>query len=118
MTKPVLPSRRKPVNEGTAFDLDLTHLDKTKTKTIPLTLDYRIDDLTNSREILDWTNVPTPGSTNTINVTGAQNTLQGQDKQIELRQITTRTTDATNRPANEIFHYKLVRIFDQEDQKF
>lgn len=118
MSNPVLPSIKDEVNEGSAFDLELTHLDKTKTKTIPTTLDYRIDDLTNDREVLDWTNISTPGSTNTITITGTQNTLAGRNQGVELRQITTRTTDSSGEPGQDLFHYKLIRLFDSQDLLF
>ncbi len=118
MSNPVLPSIKDEFNEGSSIDLELTHLNKDKVLLAPTTLDYRIDDLTNDVEVLDWTNVGAPGSTNTITITGVQNTLAGRDQGVELRQVSTRTTDSSGNPSQELFHYKLIRIFDSQDLLF
>lgn len=114
---PVNPYRQFDRNEGTTVLLELTHLDKDKALTVPSAVSYRIDDLTNVREVLDWTSIPTPGSTNTITITPAQNQVNNRNQDRELRQVTVNATDSSGNVAQDIFHYTLIRIFDFESQE-
>lgn len=116
MDRPVKPYRKKDINEGSAIDLDLTHLNKSRVLTAPTTLRYRIDDLTNHREVLDWTVVPTPGSTNTLSITGAQNTLFARRVKRQKMQVSVKTVSPTSEIDQTPFFYDLIRIFDREDQ--
>jgi len=77
---PVNPYRRFDINEGTSAILEVTHLDKDKALVTPSAVSYRIDDLTNERQVLDWTVVSTPASTNTITVTAAQNMVNNRSQ--------------------------------------
>lgn len=114
MTKPVQPYRNVDFNEGTTVFLETTHLNKDKVLSAPTTLQYRIDDITNNRQVLDFTTVTTPGSTNTIEITAAQNALNGRGDQKELRQITVKATDSAGSIAQDVFFYTLIRIFNGE----
>jgi len=116
MSQPVQPFPMEDVNEGSAKDLVLTHLDKDKVLSAPTTLKYRIDDLTNGREILDWTNVPTPGTTNTITITDTQNALFTRSKDKERRQVATKTVSSSGQTNQENFIYDLIRIFARQSQ--
>lgn len=114
--KPVNPYPPFERNEGTTVILELTHLDKDSALDVPSTVSYRIDDLTNVRQVLDWTAISTPGSTNTITTTAAQNQLKSRSQEKELRQVTVNATDSIGNVAQDIFIYTLVRIFDKENQ--
>ena len=114
--KPVLPYRSEDVNEGSARDLDLTHLNKTRALTAPTTLKYRIDDLTNNREVLDWTTVAGPASTNTLSITGAQNALFRRGTKRQKMQVTVKTVSSSGEIDQTPFFYDLIRIFDREAQ--
>lgn len=116
MTKPVQPIRNIDFNEGTTTFLETTHLNKDKVLAAPTTLQYRIDDITNNREVLDYTNVSTPGTTNTIEITAAQNALNGRAQGRELRQVTVKATDSAGSIVQDVFYYTLIRIFDRTDQ--
>lgn len=116
MTEPVLPYRVNQYNEGSACFLETTHLNKAKVATAPTTMKYRIDDRTNNREVLDWTAVSTPATTNTITITDTQNALHNRQNQTELRQVTVKTTDAGGNDGLEDFFYEIVRIFTRADQ--
>jgi hypothetical protein len=113
--KPIRPYKAFPKNESSTVLLNLTHLDSSKVLAAPTTLTYRIDDLTNNRQVLDWTTVATPGTTNTVTVTPAQNALYNRTIPQELRQITVKTVDSSSNETLDIFHYRLTRIFKQED---
>lgn len=114
--KPVNPYRRFERNEGTTILLETTSLDKDKALTTPSAMEYRIDDITHERQVLDWTSIITPGSTNTITVTPAQNQLKSRGQPKEQRQITTNTTDSQGNVSQDIFIYTLIRIFTKQDQ--
>lgn len=116
MTNPVDPFRKFDRNEETTVLLELTHLDKDKALAVPSALSYRIDDLTNHREVLANTTVSTPGSTNTITITEAQNALFGRSQQRERRQVTVKTTDSAGSVVKSIHIYTLIRIFTSDDR--
>jgi len=116
MTKPVLPYRQVSINEGSALDLELTHLDKNKVLQIPTELRYRIDDLSNNLEVLDWTIVPAPGSTNTITLTDTQNALFSRSLRRQKMQVSVKTTSNTGAVLQEDFIYEIIRIFTREEQ--
>lgn len=116
MTAPVQPFPMEDVNEGSAKDLVLTHLDASRAPAAPTTLKWRLDDLTNSREIVDWTNVSTPGTTNTIPLTGAQNALFTRSKEKERRQVGVKTVSSSGEENQENFIYDLIRIFSRQSQ--
>ena len=111
MSRTNFPSIRRVIDEGGTLLLDLTHKDAGGALAAPTSLSYRIDDLTNDREILDWTAVATPASKNTITITATQNTLQDRNEPYEVRQITTRVVDSLGNPDPKAFAYKVNRIF-------
>lgn len=115
--KPVNPYRNFEINEGTTAILTVTYLDEDKTNITPSSVSYRVDDLTNVRQVADWASVATPGTSNTITITGALNAVYSRSQEKELRQITVNTTDSSGNVAQDIFIYTLVRIFDQDDQE-
>ena len=116
MDKPVKPYRSKDINEGSAVDLDLTHLDKNRALQTPTTLRFRIDDLTNHRQVLDWTDVVTPGNTNTLSITGAQNELFTRRTKRQKMQVSVKTVSASGEIDQTPFFYDLIRLFNREEQ--
>lgn len=114
--KPLLPYRSKDINEGSAIDLDLTHLDKAKSLQVPTTLKYRVDDFTHNRQVLDWTIVSAPGSTNTLTITGAQNALFQRGSKEQKMQATVKTVSSSGDILQEDFYYNIIRIFQRQDQ--
>ncbi len=116
MNKPVQPFRNPVFNEGGTVLVPVTYLDEDQVNITPATVTYRIDDLTNHREVLDVTSVSTPGLTNTITVTPAQNALFGRSQPRELRQVTVKAVDSSGAIAKQVFHYTLIRIFTSSDR--
>ena len=66
MSQSTIPSIKRVINEGDAVLLLLTHRNESDVLEAPASLSYRIDDLTNNREILDWTAFASPQTKNTI----------------------------------------------------
>ena len=117
MTKPVNPYRNLDINEGTTAILEVTYLDKDRANITPTAVSYRVDDLTNVREVLDWTDVNTPTASDTITISGALNAVNNRSQDKELRQITVNATDSSGNVVQSIFLYTLIRIFTNEDQE-
>jgi len=114
---PVEPYKNIDINEGSTSILEVTYLDKDRANITPSTASYRIDDQTNVREVLDWTSIATPGLSDTITITPAQNQVKTRSQDRELRQVTVNATDSSGIVAQQIFFYTLIRIFDREDQE-
>ena len=116
MSKPVEPYRKVDTNEGGTVLVTVTYLDKDKANITPSTVTYRIDDLTNDREVLDTTSVSTPSTENTITITPAQNALYTRSRERELRQVTVKATDSAGAVSKQQFYYTLIRIFTSDDR--
>jgi len=116
MSKPVQPYRNIDTNEGGTVLVTATFLDKDDVNIVPTTVTYRIDDLTNDREVLGVTTVSTPALSNTITVTPAQNALNGRTQPREIRQVTIKATDSAGAVAKQQFYYTLIRIFTSDDR--
>ena len=116
MSIPVNPYRRVDINEGSTAILEVTYLDKDDANITPSAVSYRVDDLTNQRQVVDWTAVAAPSTTNTITVTATENNLNSRSQEKEMRQITVNSTDSTGNVTQQIFIYTLIRIFTRVDQ--
>ena len=116
MSKPVQPFRDFPTNEGGTVLVTVTFLDKDRVNIVPTTVTYRIDDLTNDREVLAETTVTTPALENTITITPAQNALNGRSQPRELRQVTVKAVDSAGAVSKQQFYYTLIRIFTSDDR--
>ena len=116
MSIPVNPYRRTDQNEGSTILLEVTYLDQDNSNITPAAVSYRVDDLTNNRQVVDWTAVAAPSTTNTITVTATQNNLNSRSQEKEMRQITVNSTDSSGNVTQQIFVYTLIRIFTRVDQ--
>ncbi len=59
-----------------------------KTSAVPTTIHYRLDCLTTHQEITNWTSVSTPGTSNDITLSPAQNQILNDSSAFELKQLT------------------------------
>jgi len=74
--------------EGSAFNVVVYfRLRSTAAAATPTSIQYRIDCKTTGTEVLDWTTVSAASSA-TIAVTGAQNAIQNDSNDYEIRQLT------------------------------
>ena len=82
----VMPKTRW--HEGSAFNVvAYFRLRSTAAAATPTSIKYRLDCLTTGMEILDWTTVSAASSA-TIAVTGAQNVIQNDGNDYEVKQLT------------------------------
>ena len=77
------------VPEETTFTVTVYNRTRpTKVSSTPTTIAYRIDCLSTSEEITDWTTVASPAASNTIVITADENQILDNSHNIETKQIT------------------------------
>jgi hypothetical protein len=80
-----LPRAITVVNDGSSLAVTLTHLDAFDAPAAPDTLRYRLDDPLGG-ELIGWTSVDTPASTNSVTIPASANTTRCSP--YVLRQLT------------------------------
>lgn len=103
------PAQR--VQAGNAVQIDITSLDWDNEKEAPLTLQYRIDDLSDLVVILDWTTVVAPGETSTVTIPASLNTMYSQYRDVQTNQVTFKATYADGSQAQVVGIYELNQIY-------
>lgn len=74
--------------EGSAFTATAYFRDRaTAAASTPTNVYYRVDCLTTGQQVQDWT-AGTPGASTSIAVTAANNAIQSDSNQYELKQLT------------------------------
>lgn len=77
----------------------------------PASARYRIDDLTNARQILDWTTIQAPPARGTVIVSADANEMYGTVNDLELRQVIFEFTLSDGSVRQELAHYELARVY-------
>ena len=106
---PLRPYKREYVEANSTFVQPYSFADRNLDAQTPSSIRYRIDDLTNDREILDWTAIGSPAARGEITVTSAQNAPYTDYTDEELRQITVEGT-VGGAPYLRTYYYVLFRI--------
>ena len=78
------------IKEGSAAFLTFSFLDELGVPVIPGTIDWRLDDVSNAAEIIDWTPVVVPAASVTATIPGANNAIVNQARVFENRVVTVR----------------------------
>lgn len=95
---------------GNSLQIEITSLDFDEQKEAPSTLQYRIDNLTNSVAVVDWTTIVTPLEVTTLTISAVTNAMYvQQDKQ--LMQITFRATYADGSQVQVNGLYQINNIY-------
>lgn len=87
-------------NEGDSFTANFKFFDKDFVPSSPLTLRYRIDDLTNKVAVRDWTEVPAFQEVD-IDVTPEDNAIQNTNNVRERKQIVAQSNFGTSTQKSE-----------------
>lgn len=76
-------------------------------------LRYRIDNLTNSTVIKNWTTVTgsPPPSSGTITVSATDNAITREFNDTELRQLLVEFTDSSGNVTQQPYYYELAAVF-------
>lgn len=109
--RPVRPSHRPEHNAGSLVRIPYASRDDELGSLALTGLRWRLDDLTNTREVTDWTTVSEPPASGTITIPAASNTMYDDfspDRQ--LMQVTIEYTSAEG-VRQELKHYVLCRVW-------
>lgn len=107
---PVRPSRVETYNAGSAVDVPYVSRSSQLAEVTPTSTRYRIDDLSNSRVITDWTAIVPAVARGVLVVPAASNAMYGEFADRELRQVAFEFTTA-GVVRQELAYYELARVF-------
>lgn len=112
--RPVRPYQLQRINAGSAVVISYSIADDSLGLVTLATdgLRYRIDNLTDGRQILDWQTVTgsPPPSIGTITVPATLNVVsEGQDTR--LNQVTIEATTASGSVTQQIKHYEIAAVY-------
>jgi hypothetical protein len=97
--------------EGSAFDASVNfRLRSTAAASIPTSIKYRLDCLTTKREVLDWTTVSASAAV-TISITGAQNAIQNDCNDYEVKQLTVMADDGLATQHRVTKRYRVENLY-------
>jgi hypothetical protein len=107
---PVLPYKVTLVNEGADCWGAFRFLDRSRAPAVPLTIVYRIDNVTDNVQIVGNTSVTPSGTTIEINVPGALNVMSRSGQSSQINQMLVTSTYADNSRAVKPFFYEIIGI--------
>ena len=107
---PVLPYKVTQVYAGTDCWGEFQFLDRAKAPATPLTIVYRIDNVTDNQQILGNTSFPPSGTTAEINVPGALNVMSRSGQSSQINQMLVTSTYADGSTAVKPFFYEVIDI--------
>lgn len=88
MTVNLLP----PVNEGTTSYVTAVFKDKAGLPVAPTSAQYRVDCETTGNQIVDWTAIASPASSQEIEIDSTLNVIQDEDNSLETHAVTVEGT--------------------------
>jgi len=97
------------VTEGTAFEATV-YFRESGAATAPTTIQYRVDNLTSSKELKDWTTV-TAAVSATIQITSAMNEIQQNINSIEKIQLIVSADRGTTTASYNAVTWKVENVF-------
>jgi hypothetical protein len=99
-------------NEETTLVISTTFKDENNALVVPISVDYRIDDIQSKTQIRDWTTVSTPTSVIDIVITADENVMISSRKTYEDRMLTVRFTYSGEREglAEQLFRVKNIKF--------
>jgi hypothetical protein len=99
------------INEGSALYFTFTFKDENGAPVIPTSIDWRLDDVTNNVQVLDWAAIGVPAASVNITVEGANNAISAQTNAIEERKVTVRINSGGPDAAYQDKTYKLQNLY-------
>ncbi|MFO0949340.1 MAG: hypothetical protein U1D30_26080 [Planctomycetota bacterium] len=98
------------IHENTTAYLTVSFQDKTGTPAVPTAILYRLDCISNGREIADWTTITSPSSTIELTLSPLQNCIYNTSRRRELRSL---QVIATYGPGDQIhaeFRFEVINL--------
>lgn len=91
--QPVRPYRAGAfLNAGSSCDIDYSIRDEDNELAEPSSLEYRIDNLTDSVVVAQWTSIPGATSEGSLTIAAAVNVMSRQYREQQLNQVSFRAT--------------------------
>ena len=98
------------VNEQSALFLRFSFFDEADSPIEPATIEWRVDDITNGVEVVDWTSIVTPNEVVVVSVSGQTNLIADQSHTFELRRVTVRIDDGLATESSQEKYYRLKNL--------
>lgn len=108
---PVLPYPSFQVNAGQDCWIECTFLNRYRVLEQPITLTYRIDDLTDNQVVLGVTIVAPTGTSQEIGIPASLNVMAQQYRSSQLNQVTVVSTYSDGSTDTQIGVYELIAIY-------
>lgn len=109
---PVLPSYRPAYNAGSAVPVPWVSRDPKTLEPVALSsLRYRIDNLTDSVVIADWTTVSAPEPSGEVTISAALNAMSRDWRDRQINQVCFELTDTNGNVRQQLAHYELCAVF-------
>lgn len=108
--QPTRPGKVSPVNSGSSCDIEYSSRDTANELEAPTALRYRVDNLTDSVVVLEWTAVETPDLEGSVTISAALNGMTRQYRDRQLNQVTFEATYANGDVARSAAYYELCAI--------
>lgn len=98
------------VDEGTSAYLTVTFKDKAGEQAIPDSINYRVDCLTNNKEIRGDTEITPPAAEVEIHLTPADNAIIDQANKTEAKLVTVKASYGAEDAINASYRYNLRNL--------
>lgn len=108
---PVRPYKKQIANAGSAVTVGWNSRDADLDAVTLASARYRIDNLTDSLVIQDWTAIDTPAAKGTITIPASTNAMSRDYRDRELRQVTFELTDGGGNVTQQLRYYELCAVF-------
>jgi len=96
------------INERSAFRVTTYHRDASDAAATPSTIHYRIDCLSTSTDILGWTAVGSPSTSNTLSIKSSENRIIDDANAREVKQLTVSVDKGTNDETRAVVTWRTV----------
>lgn len=107
---PVKPFTSLSVDAGSDCWLPLQFLDRSNSPATPVTISYRVDNITDNINILGDTSVAPNGSTIELNFPGSLNVMSQQYRSSQINQVLVTSTYADGSVRKKPFFYEIINL--------
>lgn len=108
---PVLPARARNYNAGSAVPVQYQAVDEELVPFTPAAIRYRVDNLTDSVVIQQWTAITPAAQSGTVTISAALNQMSRTWRQRQFNQVTFEFTDDAGNVTQVLRSYWLNTVF-------
>lgn len=110
--QPPRPYVQHTVDAGNDIRIDITSLNFDEELEAPVSMRYRIDNLTDRVVITQWTAIVAPAEEVTLTISAATNAMSQQNTDRQLNQVTFESTYADGTKAKDTVCYELCAVYE------